>query len=569
MCQWTDPSVTAKRSANDSDLKYEETASSRAVVATKELSAKPAPAEAGTVPGGTKDAKAAAAKTPTSAASESKKAATPAALSATRTAVTGAHLLPVTSSAVPVHKSAAAPATRCSREIDGKEEVHGTTPDEHVTVEVKSKKKDWRGALDVGLKVLDSAMERAKKGGNLEKPTGHNAPVVKVPVTKEAAETASTETSKERSATPSKEPLAGAKHGTLASTSKETTPRTEEERPKAASKLSWKSPFKKHAAGPLSPEHELSRTVDDEDETKDSHTITEAKSMAVHRPAPALTPQPTSKSPPRGAADNYYNSSDNEHAEDAGNRRVQSGGTKSPGPQTSYVERGTAAAGAGAVGGAAVRAAGYSAYNDYERESVSGDGSSPPSPPSEESADDDSGLPSPPSEEDVSGLLAGHDSGNKSGPTTAQDNSAPPSPLLEADNNTSGPPTPPNESALSSSPEGSQAGETPDDTTYAFEQPSSPTLSQAKDDDSNPPTPSVQADSDDGEDQAAPSPDPVEDEDSNPPTPPIQDKSDDDENQAASSPLQSASPSPSTSPLRPASPAPPTSPAPAEDSDSD
>lgn len=189
---WTNPNTPAKLSAKEPAPKSTAAVSSATPVSGKETTAKPSTSNAKniaatTVARGSKDAKgpapksAIAAATPIAktAAPDNKSAPAPTAHSETKTAVSSSTHPPVASSAASAHPPTPAPVVESSHQISGVASGHGS---EHATVEVKSKKKNWRGPLDVGLKVLDSAIERAKKGDNLEKPAGHDAPVVKGPV---------------------------------------------------------------------------------------------------------------------------------------------------------------------------------------------------------------------------------------------------------------------------------------------------------------------------------------------------------------------------------------------------
>lgn len=554
---WKDPNALSTSAAKDSVF-----ATPGATVPSKASATKPpAPVPQPKAPSASQDIKAPAAKPTTADAASTKKnvsagppkSASPAILSSAQKPGSEAAKTPLS---LPATHGSAPPAER-NRDVLGTGAVHGTAPDEHVTVEVKSKKKNWRGALDVGLKVLDSALDRAKKGEDLEKSSGH-APIAKGPVAKEAAESAPVGASK--SATQAKEPVAGAVHDTKASIAKSAPQNdTKEERPKAHSKLSWKSPFKKHAADLPPTEQEASREIDNSAEGESNHIV--ASKQAPLTSVAALSPafKQTARSQPgySKGSDDQYDISGTQHA---------------PAPQRPSAGKSVAAA----VGGAVTGAAGYNAYSGYEQGGDTDAESIPPSPPSEgefidipgfpspstdggdvmqpspPEGDDESVPPSPPAEEDVeegSGILAARD-----------DDSAPSSPPLgDNDENASGPPSPaaddntestsalPSPSA-SASDVGDQEDDNPDYTTYAFEQPPSPA-------DSDPPTPPAQEDSEDNEGQAAPSP------------------TDSASPQAPASPTQSASPQATASPAKsaspepPASPSPPASPEPADDSD--
>lgn len=251
---WTNPNVLAKPALKDAVAKPKDAVAAAKATAT--------PVAAGS--GDSKDVKAATSKTPT----------IPAALSAGKTAVSGTSHPPASST----HPSAPTPAVESSREIGAVVPGHGTVPDEHVTVQVKSKKTNWKGALDVAVKVLDSAMERAKKGENLTKNAGHNPPVVKDPIAPKAHHDNPAQAPKEvphpssKGQEPPKAAPAKVSKAINAHASKDASPQVtakEAPRPKAASKLSWKSPFKKHAASPPPAAHGEARSIgrDDEDES--------------------------------------------------------------------------------------------------------------------------------------------------------------------------------------------------------------------------------------------------------------------------------------------------------------
>ena len=415
------------------------------------------------------------------AAPDSKIAPAPVPLSEAKPAVSGgSHQLTATY-AVSGHPSKPASALKNSHEISNVSKSHGTVPDEHVTVQVKSKKKNWRGALDVGLKVLDSAMERAKKGENLEKSAGHDAPIVKGPVAggvshvapldatkdehKETAKAGSIEAHK---AVPTIQPAPKAPANTP-------TPSAKETRPKAMLKLSWKSPFKKRAASPPpSANEDTGKSMDDDDESESAATSppiaisasATAQTTSSTKAAPATTLNQNTAGQPasRGFTSSYDDGSDQTDEAPSYANLASSGtpaGGAAPKHQNSQPEQSTAAAGVGAVGGAVGGAAGYSAYNDYQQ----GQDCPPPSPPSE---DNDSAPISPRPE---------LDDGTEFAPQS-------PPPELEPDTE-SGPPTPPPERDVDTDPEpASPLDDSPtptpppadeDDneagyTTYAFEQ---------------------------------------------------------------------------------------------------
>ncbi|KAL2055795.1 hypothetical protein ABVK25_004039 [Lepraria finkii] len=378
---WTNPNAPAKPPA-----KSTATVSSATPVSGKETTAKPSASNAKdvaatTVAGGSKDGKTPALKSVTAAATpvaktaapDNKSAPDPTAHSETKTALSGSPHPPVASSAASAHPPKPAPVVEGSRQISDAPSGHGS---EHATVEVKSKKNNWRGALDVGLKVLDSAVERAKKGNNLEKPAGHDPPVVEGPVAggahhdapahatkathKEAAKTAPAKTHK---AAPADHPVAKAPDHAP-------TPVAKEPRPKASSKLSWKSPFKKRVASPPPPANKgTSRSTDDEEEVGSAPATpatVQITSSMIPTPAAASAPTAPGHSASKGLASSYYGGTDYNDGGPSDANVVSSGtlaGGAAPSQQKSQVGQDAAAAGVGAVGGAA----GNIAYNDYEK----------------------------------------------------------------------------------------------------------------------------------------------------------------------------------------------------------
>ncbi|KAK3175006.1 hypothetical protein OEA41_002252 [Lepraria neglecta] len=580
---WTNPNAPAKPPAKELAPKSTAAVSSATPVSGKETTAKPSTSNAQdiaatTVAGSSKDAKAPAPKSATAAAApiaktaapDNKSAPAPTAHSETKTAVSGSPHPPIAFSTASAHPPTPAPVVESSHQISGVASGHGS---EHATVEVKSKKKNWLGALDAGRKVLDSAIEKAKKGDYLEKLAGHDTPVVKGPVAggahhdapahatkathKEAAQTAPAETHK---AAPADHPAAKAPDHAP-------TPVAQEARPKAPSKLSWKSPFKKRAASPPPPANEgTSSSINDEkgvgsapaapataqtaSSTKPAPIAASAptaQTTSSTKPTPAAASAPTAQttsstiptpaaasastapgqSASKGLASSYYDGTDYDDGGPSYANFVSSGtpaGGAAPSQQNSQVGQDAAAAGVGAVGGAVAGAAGTMAYNDYEE----GQGSSPPSAPPEE---DGSAPPSPPPELGID---------VESGPSS-------PPPELDLDNG-SAPGSPPNGSPPPSLP----ADDGDDDagyTTYAFGQPPSPPAGY-----SGPPSPP--AESDPGNDQGPPSPA----QSASPPAPASSafapQPDDDDDNQPPASPAYSASPLPPASPSPPASLAP-------------
>ena len=461
--------------------------------------------------------------------------------------------------ASPAYPSPPSPAAESSRDIDAVVDGHGNVPNEHVTVQVKSKKKNWMDALDVGLKVLDSAMERAKKGDNIRKNADPSVPGIKGPIAPDTHHGDSVKVLKEAPHAASRvEGQPTRSHVSSASnthSSKDLPPHAavnEAARPKATSKLSWKSPFKKHAAAqsPTVPS-EANRDIGVNDEI--SNDLGSApSSYAAAVAAPATT---SSQSPPsllqaaaapslafRGIAGSQ---SDDESGKDtagksSGQKRTSQGGQAGAAApiQKSNVGQGASATGAAVLGSTA----GYGAYNEYEQ-GTSGDESAPPSPPPEQ---DDSSPPTPRGELDDSAPPS---------PPVESDKSASPSLVGEAYEhsqyelpspvNTSGPPSPPADD---------------DDTgytTYAFEQPPSPALSQslqAADDASSPPSPPDSPIPSPPSPGQSPSPSrtspaPEADDEADPPSPPV-----------------SASPGPDSRARSPSPPA-PVSPAPEADDD--
>ena len=266
--------------------------------------------------------------------------------------------------------SAFSPAPEGPRELGGTTKGHCAAPDEHVTVQVKSKKKNWRGALDVGLKVLDSALEKAKKDDNPKKSTGSNPPTAGDSVAGESHHDNPIHAATATPAGNTTHPALNTSEHTVSLGGKDT-------RQKAASKLTWKSPFKKNVASSPPAEQHEARSIGGYEST------VAATGALAGVPAASPSSHPTTH---RGLPSSYSDGSNTSSEE------LAAGAV--PSHQKSGIGGDVVAAGAGTVTGAVAGAAGYSAYDYYEQ----GTDSAPPTPPNDEEEEEGNptfGAPKP------------------------------------------------------------------------------------------------------------------------------------------------------------------------------